>query len=330
MTDIQSLKVNDRVELYAMVKRSEVKTSSKGSKYLDLVLGDRTGEIDAKYWDYQEGGTPDYPANSLVKIRGSVNEFRGALQLRVEMIRPLLPSDHVDPADFVATAEYDSEAMYDEIIRLAQGFRDEDLKNLLLAIYDQYHQELLTAPAAVTLHHAMRGGLLYHTLSIIRLCQKAAEVYPQIDTDLLLTGAALHDIGKIMEMDTSELGVASQYTTDGNLIGHLVRGAIVVDEVGKELNVPAEKLMLVEHMLISHHGRPEYGAAMVPKFLEAMVLSKMDELDATVYEINDNVSKTDPDTFSPRIWSLDNARLYNHGRVDHTEPRANLLPEDKQ
>ena len=327
---IRTLRIGDRVEGYALVKQSEVKTSTKGGKYLDMVLGDKSGEIDAKYWDYQEGATPEYPVNSMVKVRGSVNEFRGALQLRVEMIRPLLPSDHVNPEDYVTTSEYDPALLYNEIIRIAQGFSDEDLKNLLLAVYDAYRSELLVAPAAVSLHHAMRGGLLYHTLSIIRMCRKAAEVYPQIDEDLLVCGAALHDLGKIREMDFAELGIASQYTTDGNLIGHLVRGAMMVEEIGKELNTPADKLRLIEHMLISHHGKPEYGAAVQPKFLEALVLARMDELDATIYEVNDCVSKLEPETFSPRLWSLDNTRLYHHGRKNDLEPHANLLPEDEE
>ena len=175
------------------------------------------------------------------------------------------------------------------------------------------------------LHHAMQGGLLYHTLSILRLCQQVAKLYPTVDEDLLITGAALHDIGKIVEMDANELGLASQYTTEGNLLGHLVVGAMMVRDVAKELGTPEEKTVLVEHMLISHHGKPEFGAAVPPKFLEAIILSHLDELDATIYEVCDTYTNVNAGEFSARLWNFDNVALYNPGRAEHPEPVAKLF-----
>ena len=219
--------------------------------------------------------------------------------------------------------------MYEEIRAIAHRFEDDDLRNLVLACYDKYRKELLLYPAAVSMHHAMRSGLLYHTLSIIRMCEAAAAVYPSIDRDLLIAGAALHDLGKIVEMDAGKLGLASQYTTDGNLIGHLVRGAMMVEEVGRDIGTPEDKLLLIEHMLISHHGKPEYGAAIPPKFLEAVVLSKMDELDATVFEVESAVQGLEPDTFTQPIRAMDFTRLYNPGRKE-IRPTADLLEETDQ
>lgn len=322
---IKEAKTGNRIEGYFLVKRCEVKVSAKGAKYLDMLIGDKTGEMDAKYWDYDPEDTPVFETNSIIKIRGMVNEYRGAPQLRVDMVRRSLPQDHINPSDYIASSEYNPEQMFNEIIHIAQDFQDEDLKNLLITTYERYTQQLLYYPAAIRLHHAMRGGLLYHTLSIIRMCQKAAEVYPLIDRDLLICGAALHDIGKVSEMDSNELGAASQYTTDGNLIGHLVRGAIMVHDIGKELRIPEEKLMLIEHMLISHHGKPEYGAAERPKFLEASILAKLDELDATIYEISDAVGSVEAGEFTQRMWALDDVRLYNHGRTKDLKPKADLL-----
>ena len=318
---------SDKVECFAIVKRCEVKTSMKGQKYMDLIIADKSGEMDAKYWDYEDGITPVYDEGSLIKVRGTLNEYRGAQQLRIEQIRQALAQDNINPADYVASSSYDPAAMYDTICDLARQFQDEDLKNLLLAVYDKYHMELLRFPAAVRLHHAMRGGLLYHTLSIIRMAEKACEVYPVIDKDLLICGAALHDIGKIMEMDANELGIASKYTKDGNLIGHLVRGTVMVNDVAKELGTPEEKLRLIEHMLISHHGKPEFGAAVRPMFLEAHMLSMLDEMDAKVYEIADVVSGVEVGDFSQRLWALDDTRMYNHGRMNYDGPAANLIED---
>ena len=317
-----------KVEGFALLKKSEVRVAKSGQKFLTMILSDNTGEIDAKYWDYREGITPEMKEGSLVKVSGFETEFKGMPQLKVEMIRPALDSDRLNPGDFVPTTEYDPEHMYNEICRLAKEFKDPELAALLLAVFGKYREQLLIYPAAVRLHHAMRGGLLYHSLSIIRLCEQVAKIYPQVDSDLLITGAALHDIGKCVEMDADGLGVASRYTTRGNLLGHLVIGAMIVDETGKEMGISEDTLMLVEHMLLSHHGKPEYGAAVPPKFLEASILAKMDELDANLFEINDNVSAVESGEFTQRIWALDNIMLYNHGRMENTEPKANLFRED--
>ncbi len=318
----------DTYDLFALVKRIEVKTSTKGQKYMDLTLGDKDGDVDAKYWDYEEGVTPEFAVNTIVKVRGQLQEFRGAPQFRVSHIRAAVPSDNVRPEDYIATAEFPSEEMYRAIVGLADSFQDKDLAALLKGVYEKYKADLLLYPAAVRLHHAMQGGLLYHTLSIIRMCQQVAALYPAVDEDLLITGAALHDIGKLVEMDANELGLAGQYTTEGNLLGHLVVGTMMVREVAKEIGTPDETLMLVEHMIISHHGKPEFGSAVPPKFLEAFILSSLDELDATIYEVCDVNNSVEAGEFSGRLWNFDNIRLYNHGRVSDVRPSAKLLNKE--
>lgn len=312
-------------DLYALVKRIEVKTSSKGQKYMDLTLGDKDGDVDAKYWDYEEGVTPIFEVNTIVKVRGQLQEFRGAPQFRVDNIRATTPADNIRAEDYIAVAEYPAEEMYNAILGLAQNFKDRDLATLLTAVYEKYKKELLLYPAAVRLHHAMQGGLLYHTLSILRMCQQLCALYPTVDEDLLLCGAALHDLGKLVEMDANELGLAGQYTTEGNLLGHLVVGAMMVRDVAKEIGTPEDKAVLVEHMLISHHNKPEFGAAVPPKFLEAIILARLDELDATIYEVNDTLSNLEPGTFSARLWNLDDIRLFHHGRVPGVKPGAKLF-----
>lgn len=319
---------DDTYDLFALVKRIEVKTSAKGQKYMDLTLGDKDGDVDAKYWDYQDGVTPIFAVNSIVKVRGQLQEFRGAPQFRVSQIRATVPSDNVKAEDYIATAEFQPQAMYDAILATTEEFADRDLAKLLNAVYETYKKELLLYPAAVRLHHAMQGGLLYHTLSIVRLCQQVAKLYPTVDEDLLITGAALHDIGKVVEMDANELGLASQYTTEGNLLGHLVVGAMMVRDAANEIGTPEEKAVLVEHMLISHHGKPEFGAAVPPKFLEAIILAKLDELDATVYEVCDTYTNVEAGAFSQRLWNFDNIALYNPGRAEKPEPSARLFPTE--
>ncbi|MDR1630716.1 MAG: HD domain-containing protein [Oscillospiraceae bacterium] len=311
------------VDGFALVKVCDKKTAKNGSVYLDMILADAKDEINAKLWDYKEGSHPEVELNTVVRIRGQIQQYNNQPQLRVDRIRPAVDADNIDMADYVPAAEYTSEFMMGEIRKVVAAFSDESLKKLTTAILDEYADRLMICPAAFRLHHAMRGGLLYHVLSIIRLAQGVCRVYPSIDKDLLLTGVILHDVAKTEEFELSASGLVDKYTTEGMLVGHLVRGAIAVERVGTEQGIPKETLMLVQHMLISHHGEPEYGAAVRPAFLEAEILSQLDLLDARVYEITKIISELVPGDFSNRIWSLDDRKMFNHGRKV-TLPEAKL------
>ena len=205
-----------------------------------------------------------------------------------------------------------------------EGFENEDLKTLVLSLLSESREKLLYWPAAFKLHHAIRGGLLYHTLSIVRLAQEACVIYPFVDRELLLSGAILHDIAKLSEFEAQSTGIASGYTTQGTLIGHLVRGAMMVEKKGKELGTDSETLMLLEHMLLSHHGEPEFGAAVRPMFLEAEILSSLDMLDARIYEIQSAIAGTASGEFSARQWALENRKFLNHGRTQ-SDGNAKLM-----
>ncbi len=305
-----------RVDGYCLIKSVELKTSSKGDSYLDFTLGDATGEINGKLWRYTAAEHGEYKANELVKIRGTISQYNGADQLRIERIRPTIDSDNVRIEDFVRTSGYSSTQMFDELLSIAEGFNDNDLKTIVTALLKDNRENLLFWPAAFKLHHALRGGLLMHTLSIVRLCEGACKVYPFIDRELLLAGAILHDISKLQEFDVNEAGIADGYTVEGNLLGHLAMGATQIDKYAERLGIDRKVSMLLQHMVLSHHGEPEFGAAVRPMFIEAEILSEMDLMDARVYEMREAVIATKPDDFSGRLWALDNRKLYNHNRTD--------------
>lgn len=315
---------NGVVDGFALVKTIEKKINVKGVPYLDLTLCDKDGEISAKLWDYKEELHGQYEVNDLIKFRGQLQQYNGANQLRIDRIRLVIEADGVSITDFVPSSEYSGEMMLGEIYNILDTFRDADLRNITKTIIDSHKEKLLYWPAAFKLHHAMRGGLLYHTLSIIRLAECTCKIYPSIDRELLLSGAILHDIAKLYEYDVAETtGVASNYSPKGNLLGHLVMGAMEVSKVAEKLGIPEEKAVLLEHMLISHHGEPEFGAAVRPLFIEAEVLCQLDTLDATVYEMAQSIGEVKKGEFTQRQWALDNRKLYNHGRKE-VKPKANL------
>lgn len=312
------------VEGFCLIKTVERKLTSRGIPFLDMTLTDSDGEVGAKLWDYKEELHGEFVPNDLVKVRGTMTPFNDTQQLRIERIRRVSDEDGVRIEDFVPSAGFSGEAMFDELIAVADAFSDEELKLLVKTLLNEYRDRLIYWPAAFRLHHAIRGGLLYHTLSILRMAQSVAKIYPFIDSDLLFAGVILHDIAKTQEFDVAPTGIASGYTVDGNLVGHLVRGAMAVEKCGRELGLSEETLMLVEHMIISHHGEPEFGAAVRPMFLEAEILSELDTLDAKIYEIEQACRGVEPGEFTQRQWALDNRKLYNHNR-NSKEFKAELI-----
>ena len=323
MEFIRAAANSDSLEGYCLIKSLDKKTTAKGLTYLDMVLTDKSGEIVAKFWDYKEDMHSMYEANMLVKVRGKMLEYNGEPQFRVERIRLIRDEDNVRIEDFVPSSSYDGVEMLKKIYGIIESFKDDDIKKIVLKIVRDNEENLLFWPAAFKLHHAIRGGLLSHTLSVVRLCEEACRLYKFLDRDLLLGGAILHDVAKTSEYNVASTGLAKGYTVRGELIGHLVGGAILIDEASRQLGISGQVPVLLEHMVISHHGDPEFGAAVRPLFPEAEVLSQLDKLDACMYEFAETLANVKPDDFSSRHWALNNRKLYNHARKP-IAPEANL------
>ena len=302
-------------EGYCLIKSVEKKLTAKGVPYLDLTLADNGGEINAKLWDYKESPSNQFNKFDFVKVRGTYVPFNDTMQFRVERIRAVLPEDNVMIEDYVPSACLTGETMLAEIEKIVASFGDEELKKLVSAVIAEYRERLIYWPAAKNLHHAVRSGLLMHTLSILRLAASVCKIYRFVNYDLLCSGAILHDIAKIEEIEVSSTGIASEYTARGNLLGHLVMGAMAIDRIGRANGISDETLTLVEHMLISHHGTPEFGAAKLPMFIEAELLSELDLMDARLYEMHQAVEAVETGAFTPRQWALENRNLYNHGKA---------------
>ncbi|MEE0927792.1 MAG: HD domain-containing protein [Acutalibacteraceae bacterium] len=307
---------NGLVDCFLLVKASNKKTSSKGDEYLDMTLADKSGEINAKLWSYIPTAHGEYQPGDVVKVRGTVSQYNGTDQLRIEKIRHATPGDQVDTNELVQSADYSGEAMFNELVSIAESFKDEDIKKITLALLSENKEKLLFWPAAFKLHHAIRSGLMMHVLSIVRLAQRVAEVYPFIDRDLLLAGAILHDIAKTAEYEMTPSGLASGYTVKGNLVGHLAMGAMMIGDTAKRLGIDSEAVMLLQHMVLSHHGEPEFGAAVRPAFIEAELLSQLDMMDARMFEMREATEGASVGEFTGKLWSMDNRKLYNHGRED--------------
>lgn len=311
---------NSLVEGFCIIKSIDKKTSSKGDTYLDMTLGDSDGEINGKLWRYSAEIHGDYDANQIVKVRGTISQYNGTDQLRIERIRPTTLEDNIKAEDFVKSADFSGEEMYDELLNITLSFNDENLKLLVSEILKDNRLKLLYWPAAFKLHHALRGGLLFHTLSIVRLAQAVCEIYPFVDRELLISGAVLHDIAKLSEFEVADTGIATGYSVQGNLLGHLAMGAMVINKYAEKLGTDKKTATLLEHMVLSHHGEPEFGAAVRPSFIEAELLSELDLMDSRMFEMREAVANTEADSFSGKLWAMDNRKLYNHNRIELDKP----------
>ena len=311
---IKDLKKDQELTEFFMAKTLMIKVGSNGKQYLDITLGDKTGEISAKKWDVSDSEYPTLkaiPDKSIVKIKGLVTEWAGQLQLRIQRIRQADEADGQQMKDFVKAAPEEPQAMYDYIYQIAQSMKDRDLRELCLKLLTVNKDRLMYYPAAQKNHHAELGGLLYHMKRMLMTGECVCRIYTNLNRDLVCAGVIVHDIEKLNEIMAGPDGIATGYSFEGQMLGHIIQGVKTIDRLTLELGFPREKAIMLEHMILAHHYEPEFGSPKKPLFPEAEVLHYLDILDARMFDMEDALVSTEPGNYSERIWALDNRRIYN-------------------
>ena len=311
---ISNLKTGEEITTYLMVKAIALKTGSNRKTYLDLLLGDCSGEINGKKWDIADEEIPGLERikeGNIIKVRAQVSEWNGMKQLKISRIRLTGAEDELDINDFVKAAPEKPEDMYNYIYSRAESFDDSQLKGLCMKVLEEHKDKLMYYPAASKNHHAEMAGLLWHVKRMLMLGEKTCEVYTNLDRDLLLAGVILHDIEKMTEILSNELGISSGYSFEGKMLGHLVLGVRELDRICEEMGIDNEKKVMLEHMIISHHYEPEFGSPKKPLFPEAEMLHYLDMIDAKMFDMEEAYNKTEPGEFSDRVWTLDNRTIYH-------------------
>lgn len=304
---------------FFMVKSIGLKLGSNKKQYLDISLGDKTGEISGKKWDVSDEELMELQTineGDLVKIRAQVTEWNGTKQLRVLRIRKNSGDEGLDLRDFIKAAPEAPEEMFQFLMDAAEAMTDEDLKRLCVLSLNKGKEKLMYYPAAQRNHHAEMAGLLYHVKRMLMTAEKVCLVYDNLDRDLLYAGVLLHDMEKLHEINANEWGISDGYSFEGNMLGHIIQGVKVLDQQMEELRFPKEKAIMVEHMILSHHYEPEYGSPRKPLFPEAEMLHYLDMIDARMYDMQEALDATAPGQFSERVWTLDNRRLYKKEGTD--------------
>ncbi|NLJ86111.1 MAG: HD domain-containing protein [Firmicutes bacterium] len=277
---------------YLVTRKELIPFSSKPGRFLLMQLADRTGEIRAIVWERGEELAAEISVGDVVAVEGRVTVFRDSLQIVCNMVLKPLP-DEYSPEDFLPTTKRDREAMLKELEDLLAGILDSDCQRLLQAIFtEDFKERFSLAPAARSMHQAYVGGLLEHTLNVARVCETVAALYPDAEKGILLTGALLHDVGKVEEY---ALAAGIEMTDVGRLLGHVVMGYHMVESVMENLgDFPKEKALRIGHMLLSHHGQLEWGSPKEPQTLEACILHHADNLDGQVSKFSEILESGPP------------------------------------
>ena len=310
---VKDLRKDMEITEFFMAKTTVIKVGSNGKQYLDITLGDKTGEISGKKWDVSDAEYPmlkAIPEKSIVKVKGVVTEWQGQLQMRVQRIREVKPEDDQNICDFVKAAPEEPQEMYDYIYATAESMQDSDLKRLCVKVLTDNKEKIMYYPAAQKNHHAQLAGLLYHMKRMLMTGEGVCSVYKNLNRDLVCAGVILHDMEKLNEIESGTDGIATGYSYEGQMLGHIIQGVKKLDSLAIELDIPREKAIMLEHMILSHHYEPEFGSPKKPLFPEAEVLHYLDILDARMFDMEAALEATEPGSFSDRVWTLDNRKLY--------------------
>jgi 3'-5' exoribonuclease len=301
---------------FFLVLAKQQRTTRSNKPYLNLVLGDKTGLIEGRVWD---PGDPriakDFERGDIVKVRGSFSRYEDRAQVKVDQLRKALAGE-ADKMDMLPATTRDVGALWAQLEARVESLANSDLKRLLKALLadSALAQAYREAPAARQLHHAWLGGLLEHVVSLLGLADRVAAHYALLDRDLLVAGVILHDIGKIREL---EWETGFDYTVEGVLLGHIQMGVDLVEKAIAGLpGFPDRLRTLVLHMILSHHGRLEFGSPKLPMIPEALVLNFLDDLDAKMQAMASEFEKSAregraPDELTGKVWALDQRQLLN-------------------
>jgi 3'-5' exoribonuclease len=304
---IGSYAIGDSFDGFMLIKEAKKGTASNGKAFLTLFFVDATGEIDAKLWDASGEDVNMYTDGKVAKLSGDINEFRGKAQMRIKSIRPAKVTDGVRVSDFLEKAPIEKETLQEQMMEAVFEMKNPNMMRIVRAFIKKYQEDLFVYPAASKNHHAFVSGLAYHVVSMLKIAKNLCAIYPSLNKDLLYAGIILHDIGKIHELSGV---VSTTYTIQGNLLGHISIMVSELNEVAKELHIEGEEVMLLQHIVLSHHGKPEWGSAKQPQLKEAEILHLIDQIDAKMNMLDRALAKTSPGEFTERLFTFDHRSFY--------------------
>lgn len=315
MKYIKDLKEGDRVYDIYFCKHKQAAVTKNGKPYESVILQDKTGTVDAKVWDPNNPGISDFNVRDYIEVHGEVTNFNGALQVNVKRIRVCQEGEY-DPAEYLPVSKRNIGEMYQELLQFIEGIQNPYLKQLLNAFFVEdkdFQKAFCRSSAAKSVHHGFVGGLLEHTLGVTSLCDYYCKAYPILKRDLLLTAAICHDIGKTKEISPFP---ENDYTDDGQLLGHIVMGSYMIGERAAKIpGFPHVLLTELQHCILAHHGKYEFGSPKIPALIEALALNYADDTDAKL------------ETFKEILENSSEAGWLGYNRLFESNLRGSTMPQ---
>lgn len=305
--ELLDYEVGEQIDLFLLIKNATKGIASNGKPFLTVILQDRSGDIEAKLWDTSDEDVQTYMPETIVRVAGEVHNYRGRMQLKVRKIRPSSQQDNVQVGDLLESAPISKEEISSKVTQYIFEMKNPNIQRITRHLLRKHHEQFLEYPAATRNHHEFVSGLGYHVVSMLDLAKVISDLYPSLDRDLLYAGVILHDLGKIVELSGP---VAASYTVEGNLLGHIT---IMVNEIGKaadELGIDGEEVVILKHLVLSHHGKLEWGSPKQPMIKEAEILHMIDNIDAKMNMLDRALKRVKPGEFSERVFPLDNRSFY--------------------
>lgn len=299
----------EEMDIVVLIKNSQLRRNKKNKLFLAMQFGDGSGEIRGNFWDATNQDAATFSTGTIVELNGKREEYQGRPQIRIYSLRVVGPQEGYELDQFVKSAPEPINDMHTEINQFVDQIQNRTWKTIVQYLLKKWDKRFYDYPAGKSNHHAVRGGLAFHTLSMLKDAKGLADNYEQINRSLLYAGCILHDMGKVLELTGP---AATQYTTEGNLVGHLVLidEQIMLAAQDLKIDLESETLLLLRHMVLSHHGRYEYGSPKLPALLEAEILHRIDDMDAMVYAVTNALQHTGRGTFTEPLLSQDGKRYY--------------------
>mgnify|MGYP001943810687 FL=1 len=299
--------VGETFEGYLLIKDVKKGITSNGKPFLTIFFKDSTGEIEAKLWEATKEDEEKLIPERIVYLTGDMTQFRGKSQLKVLNVRPTDQTDGVHISQFIEKAPVEKDVLNEKITEAIFEMENSNFQRIVRAFIQKYKEAILTYPAASKNHHEYVSGLAHHIVSMLLIARELCKLYPSLNKDLLYAGIILHDLGKIKELSGI---VTTTYTLEGKLLGHI---PIMVDEIGqmaKELKIEGEEVVILQHMILSHHGKAEWGSPTPPLVQEAEILHLIDLIDAKMNMLNRALDKVKPGEYTERLFAMDNRSFY--------------------
>lgn len=314
MTKVRDIRDGEEFVGFYLIKESEVKqtNTTPPKDFMNLVLSDSTGAVAAKLWDASETDKVSYPAMTLVKVQGAAQLYRDKLQVKIVRIRKTTEADGVSLTDYIRSAPVEPQELLATVQATTDSITDNDIRAVVQYCLDKIGDRLLHAPAAKSHHHAYYAGLVYHMVRMLEIGAFLCKQRPFLNADLIKAGIILHDIAKPVEM-VSELGIVSDYSTQGKLIGHISQASLWITEAALQLgiNPESERIMALQHLVLSHHNLGEWGSPVQPQLAEAVALHHIDSMDAKLQMIEDAFATIPEDeSWTAPIRGLENKAIY--------------------